>query len=163
MANLQLIMHDKSDTAIPNSVIVEWSYTKHKTPSTHCGPIFFVRRRQIKDKSQKRYLAIYTWQMTEVSNRRSDNRGNHADLWPLKVSAIARSNGSTLLKFVLITQREVHLINTTKARKGLSYRTENGKCTNAKSRNEGTVECRNHGTAENDTKSQKMESRNGGK
>ena len=53
---------------------------------------------QLLNKSQKPYHAIYTWQMTEVSNPRSDNRGNHADLWPLKILAIARSNGSTLLK-----------------------------------------------------------------
>ena len=58
-------------------------------------------------------------QITEVSNltkRHADNSGNHADLRPLKISATARSN-SLSLKFLLITQHEGSLINTSKATK----------------------------------------------
>ena len=43
--------------------------------------------------------------------------------------AIARSNGSTLLKFLLITKHEVPFINTNEATKRSSDPTENGECT----------------------------------
>ena len=55
---------------------------------------------------------------------------------PLKI-CLLRSNGSTPLKFFLITQHEVPFINTSEATKRTSDRTENGKCadvTNSRSR-----------------------------
>ena len=64
-----------------------------------------------------------------MTKRHADNSGNHADLQPLKISATTRSNGSNL-KFLLITQHEGSLINTSEGAKRLSYLTENGKCTN---------------------------------
>ena len=47
---------------------------------------------------------------------------------------IARSNGSTLLKFLLTTQHELPFINTNEATKRSSDSTENGKCTNVTNR-----------------------------
>jgi len=52
------------------------------------------------------------------------------DVMTSKNFAIARSYGSTLIKFLLITQHEVPFMNTSEATKRLSDRTENGKCTN---------------------------------
>ena len=72
--------------------------------------------------------------VSNSAKRDADNSGNHVDLRPLKNSAIAWSNGSTLLKFLLITQHEVPLINTSEEQKRLSFRTENGKCTNVTNR-----------------------------
>ena len=67
--------------------------------------------------------------MSHLTKRHADNSGNHADLQPLKISATTRSSGSNL-KFLLITQHEGSLINTSEGAKRLSYLTENGKCTN---------------------------------
>ena len=55
--------------------------------------------------------------VSNSAKRDADNSGNHVDLRPLKNSAIAWSNGSTLLKFLLITQLEVPLINTSEETK----------------------------------------------
>ena len=77
---------------------------------------------------------------TEVSKSMKQHADNSGKLWPLNkhLPYHGRSNhgltAQLYLKFLLVTQQEVHFTNTSEATKRSSNRTENGKCTDVTNR-----------------------------
>ena len=69
--------------------------------------------------------------MSNSTKEHPDNSGNHADLWPLKISLTTWSNGYS---FLLITQHEMPFINKSEVTKRPKDRKINGKCTNGTNR-----------------------------
>ena len=72
---------------------------------------------------------------TEVSKSTKQHADNSGNLWPLNKHLPWHGLMAQLyLKFLLVTQQEVHFTNTSEATKRSSNRTENGKCTNVTNR-----------------------------
>ena len=72
---------------------------------------------------------------TEVSKSTKQHADNSGNLWPLNKHLPWHGLTAQLyLKFLLVTQQEVHFTNTSEATKRSSNRTENGKCTDVTNR-----------------------------
>ena len=68
---------------------------------------------------------------TEVSKSTKQHADNSGNLWPLNKHLPWHGITAQLyLKFLLVTQQEMHFTNTSEATKRASNRTENAKCTN---------------------------------